>query len=144
MKAWAVALAVAAVPAVLASGQTPAPSPSPAPAAAPEATDPDPDSADLSFTATVKFQELKFDVVGTPNVEFKGGVNAPLLGGSSNLKTVWHAERINLPKPVQPGVVYREGGVRLTITTRFEDLARLLADPPPSPALPSPSPSPQP
>jgi hypothetical protein len=105
--------------------------------------DPDPDSADISFTATVRYEGLTFEQVGTPKVEFKGGVDAPALGTSSELKTVWHTERTNLPKPVQPGVLYRDGEVRLTITTRFEDLARLLAEPA-TPAGPAPSPSPSP
>jgi hypothetical protein len=132
---------MAAGPAVYATGQTPAPSASPAPAPSPEAVDPDPDSADISITSTVRYRELKFEQVGTPKVEFKGGVDAPALGTRSELKTIWHAERVNLPRPVEPGVIYRDGEVRLTITTRFEDLARLLAEPAPSPS-PSPSPAP--
>ena len=123
----------------------PAPSPSPSPsAAAPEeANDPDPDSADLSITATVSYEELKFDQVGTPKVEFSGQVVAPELGPDAKLHTVWHADRGGLPRPVQPGVVYRDGTVRLTITTRFEDLARLFAEDAPA-AQPAPSPSPVP
>ena len=127
--------AVVVVLAFAASGaaQSPAPSPSPFPAAE---NDSDPDSADISFTATVTYRELRFETVGNPKVEFQGGVDAPELGGRSELRSVWHAERINLPTPIQPGVTYRDGGVRLTITTRFDDLARLLADPAPSPLMP--------
>ena len=155
MKAsFGLACAVVAV-AAIAAAQSPAPSPAPAATPSPASdpaddSDPDPDSADISFTSTVRYRELEFEQVGTPKVEFKGGVEAPALGTRSELKTVWHAERKNLPKPVQPGVIYRDGEIRLTITTRFEDLARLLAeDPsaPPSPAAgasPSPSPSPAP
>ena len=124
-----------------AAAPAPPPSPSPLPPSA-AGTDPDPDSADISFTATVKYRELRFDVVGDPKVEFKGGVDAPALGERRPLTTVWHVERINLPSPLVPGVTYRDGEVRLTITTRFEDLGQLLADPAPSPLLPPPPPSP--
>ena len=124
----------------------PAASPSPSPSPAPEATDPDPDSADLSITATVSYRELKFEQAGTPKVEFSGRVVAPDLGTDAKLHTVWHADRGTLPRPVQPGVVYGPNTIRLTITTRFEDLARLFAEEavpalPPAP-LPMPSPSP--
>jgi len=143
MGRWITAVVVLASAASLAA-QTPAPAPSPAPFPSPVAApaDPDPDSADISFTATVKYRELRFDVVGDPKVEFKGGVDAPALGERRPLTTVWHVERINLPSPLVPGVTYRDGEVRLTITTRFEDLGQLLADPAPSPLLPPPPPSP--
>lgn len=88
--------------------------------------------------------------MGTPKVEFSGQVVAPDLGADAKLHTVWHADRGTLPRPVQPGVVYRDNAVRLTITTRFEDLARLFAEdavpagqPAPKP-MPSPRPAPQP
>jgi hypothetical protein len=112
------------------------PSPSPVP--------PLPDAVlDLEIDADVSFRELRFETVGTPRVEFSG---------TPDRKTVWEAERRNLPKPVQPGVVYRDGGVHLTISSRFEDLVRLFAEDPapaepratsPSP-MPSASPSPPP
>jgi hypothetical protein len=129
-----------------APGQAPAPaaqpSPSPAASPAPDETDPDPDSADVSITATVSYKTLKFDQVGTPRVDFTGQIATPQ--GTRQLKTVWHAERINLPRPVQPGVTYRDGSVRLTITTRFEDIARLFAEDEAAAPAPSPVPSPPP
>ena len=140
---------LASVLAAYGHAQTPAPSPAPPSASPdPEATDPDPDSADLSITATVSYRELKFDQVGTPKVEFSGRVVAPEVAPEARLKTVWHADRGALPKPVQPGVIYRDGTVRLTITTRFEDLARLFAEAPapasqPTPPPPPPSPVPR-
>lgn len=147
MRGWLAAVGVLASTAVL-GAQVPAPAASPSPSAFPspvsQPADPDPDSADISFTANVKYRELRFEVVGDPNVQFKGGVDAPALGVRSPLNTVWHVERVDLPTPLRPGVTYRDGEVRLTITTRFEDLATLLADPAPTPLAPSPAPSPAP
>ena len=142
-RAGVVVLVFAASAAAQAPAPATSPSPSPSPAAS-EPADPDPDSADISFTSTVRYKELKFESVGTPKVEFQGGVDAPALGTRSELKTVWHTDRGNLPRPVSPGVIYRDGEVRLTITSRFEDLARMLAEPAPTPMAPSPSPSPTP
>ena len=138
-------LAFAVAAAVHAQAPASAPTPSPAPSPA-EATDPDPDSADLSITGSVRYRELKFDVAGTPKVEFTGRVAAPDLGPDAKLHTVWHADRGTLPRPVQPGVLYRDNTVRLTITTRFEDLARLFAEDavPAAQAAPKPRPSPSP
>ena len=75
---------------------------------------------DLEITATVRYRQLRFDVVGEPRVEFSG---------SPERKTIWDAQRINLPRPVQPGVVYRDGGVRLTISSMFAALSRLYSTP---------------
>ena len=147
MRAWIAVAALVVFSAASGEAQAPpppSPSPSPAPSAAvapDDVGDPDPDSADISLTATVRYRELEFEQVGNPKVEFKGGVDAPALGAKAGLATVWHAERVGLPRPVQPGVLYRDGTVRLTITSRFEDLARLFASPAPSPS-PSPSPAP--
>ena len=80
----------------------------------------------------MRWRELRFDEVGTPKVEFSG---------NPDNETVWHADRENLPTPVQPGVTYRNGGVRLVISSRFRELARVLDE---SAASPSPSPSPSP
>jgi hypothetical protein len=114
---------------------SPSPRPSPAPSASAGQTPPD-----IELTANVRWRELRFDEVGTPKVEFSG---------NPTNETVWEADRENLPKPVQPGVTYRDGGVRLVISTRFQELARVLdaATASPAPAaspVPSPSPSPSP
>jgi len=112
-------------------------SPRPSPAVSP-ATPPD-----IELTATVRWRELRFDEVGTPKVEFSG---------NPDNETVWRADRENLPMPVQPGVTYRDGGVRLVISSRFRELAAALdgiaASPSPSPSVspsasPSASPSPR-
>jgi hypothetical protein len=113
------------------------PSARPSPAVSP-ATPPD-----IELTATVRWRELRFEEVGTPKVEFSG---------NPDNETVWRADRENLPTPVQPGVTYRDGGVRLVISSRFRELAAALdgiaASPSPSPSVspsasPSASPSPR-
>jgi hypothetical protein len=123
--------------------------PTPAPSASPAAANEEPGTEgaepDISLTATVRYRELRFDAVGTPNVVFSG---------EADNKTVWHADRFNLPTPVQPGVTYRDGGVRLTITSTFADLIRMSSEPEggaeaapapvPSPAVPAAEPPPEP
>jgi hypothetical protein len=134
---------VVAVLALAATAGAQSPSPAPSPAPTPEGV------LDLEIDADVSWKELRFETVGTPRVEFSG---------TPRRQTVWKAERRNLPRPVQPGVVYRDGGIHLTISSRFEDLARLFTEGPtpvpagaspapgarPSPAAPGPEPSPMP
>ncbi len=90
-------------------------SPSPTPAAATDA----PGEPDLSITANVTARELQFEVVPTPKVEFPGRLRRD---------TVWEAERTNLPPQVQPGVTYRDIGIRLKITSVFADIERIVAE----------------
>lgn len=97
-------------------------------------------SNDLEITANVTARELRFDVVPDPQVEFTG---------QPRRDTVWEAERQNLPRPVQPGVTYRNIGVQLKISSVFADIDRIVAEalgeapvtdtPRPETALPSPS-----
>jgi hypothetical protein len=97
--------------------QTPAPSTStPPPGTTSSAAD---DSADLSITANVTARSLRFDAVPNPNVEFNG---------HPARITVWNAERQNLPRPVQPGVTYRNIGIQLKITSVFADIDRIVAE----------------
>ncbi len=77
------------------------------------------ESADLAITATVTAKELRFDVVPNPTVEFPG---------NPKRDTVWDAERDNLPRPVEPGVTYRNIGIRLKIVSRFADIERIVAE----------------
>ncbi|MGB7922492.1 MAG: hypothetical protein WCF57_04550 [Pyrinomonadaceae bacterium] len=77
------------------------------------------ESADLSITANVTARELRFELVPNPQVEFTG---------SHERKTEWEAERENLPRPVQPGVTYRDIGIRLKITSVFADIDRIVAE----------------
>lgn len=78
-----------------------------------------PESADLAITATVTAKELSFKVVPNPTVEFTG---------KPERETVWDAERENLPRPLQPGVTYRNIGIRLKIVSRFADIERIVAE----------------
>lgn len=77
------------------------------------------ESADLAITATVTAKELRFDVVPNPTVEFPG---------NPKRDTVWDAERDNLPPAVEPGVTYRNIGIRLKIASRFADIERIVAE----------------
>lgn len=81
--------------------------------------DPAVENADISITAHVRAKSLKFETVGNPKVEFFG---APARD------TVWEAQRENLPTPVQPGVTYRNIGIRLKITSVFRDIDRIVAE----------------
>jgi hypothetical protein len=81
--------------------------------------DPAVDSADISITAHVKARSLKFETVPNPTVEFPG---------QPARDTVWEAQRENLPTPVEPGVTYRNIGVRLKITSVFRDIDRIVAE----------------
>jgi hypothetical protein len=90
-------------------------SPTPSTAAATTATG-DPD---LSITANVTARELRFEVVPNPRVEFPG---------RPRRDTVWEVERTNLPPQVQPGVTYRDLGIRLKITSVFADIERIVAE----------------
>ena len=82
-------------------------------------TDPSVENADVSITAHVRARSLKFDVVPNPTVEFPG---------QPARDTVWEAVRENLPTPVEPGVTYRNIGIRLKITSVFHDIDRIVAE----------------
>jgi hypothetical protein len=77
------------------------------------------EDADVAITATVTAKELRFEVVPNPTVEFPG---------KPKRDTVWEAERDNLPRPVEPGVTYRNIGIRLKIVSRFADIERIVAE----------------
>jgi hypothetical protein len=81
--------------------------------------DPSVENADISITAHVRARSLKFETVPNPTVEFPG---------SPARDTVWEAQRENLPTPVQPGVTYRNIGIRLKITSVFRDIDRIVAE----------------
>ncbi|HJR08983.1 MAG TPA: hypothetical protein VJ842_17120 [Pyrinomonadaceae bacterium] len=104
-----------------ANAPVPAQSPTPQPTATPAATQTPAatDNPDLSITATVTARELLFEVVPNPKVEFTG---------KPRRETVWEADRTNLPAQVQPGVTYRDLGIRLRITSVFADIERIVAE----------------
>ena len=78
-----------------------------------------PETAEVSITANVTAGELKFDAVLNPNVEFPG---------KPERATVWESDRRNLPQTVEPGVAYRNIGIRLRIASRFADIDRIVAE----------------
>jgi hypothetical protein len=95
--------------------------PAPATAAAPNnaAQEAAPVVDDLSITGSVTAREMRFDVVPNPKVEFTG---------KPERKTAWEAERQNFPRPVEPGVTYRNIGIQLKITSVFADIDRIVAE----------------
>lgn len=96
-------------------------------------------SDDLEIRANVTASELRFEVVPNPDVKFTG---------KPERNTVWEAERENLPAQVQPGVTYRNIGIRLKIVSRFADIDRIvseaLGETPVTDDIPAPSETPQP
>jgi hypothetical protein len=97
----------------------PAASPTPTPDATAVPATTTADNHDLSITANVTARELLFEAVPNPKVEFPG---------QPRRDTLWEAERTNLPPQVQPGVTYRDIGIRLKITSVFADIERIVAE----------------
>jgi hypothetical protein len=96
--------------------------------------------SDISITARVTADSLRFEKVPNPRVEFTG---------QPRRETVWEAEREHLPQQVQPGVSYRNVGITLRITSVFADIDRIVAEalgevPPSDDAQPVPTPPQQP
>jgi hypothetical protein len=81
--------------------------------------DPSVEAADISITGSIKAKSLVFEAVPNPKVEFSG---------QPARDTVWEATRENLPNSVEPGVTYRNIGVRLKITSVFRDIDRIVAE----------------
>jgi hypothetical protein len=75
--------------------------------------------ADLSITARVTAESLRFEKVPNPRVEFTG---------RPERVTAWESERENLPQEVRPGVTYRDIGITLRITSVFADIDRIVAE----------------
>ncbi len=82
-----------------------------------EAGEPEPSGPELELVATVRANALRFDEV--PEVDL-------VLHGTGRRRTVWKVERVNLPRHPQPGVVYRDVQVRLTISSDLDALTSLL------------------
>lgn len=81
---------------------------------APAATGPE-----IELVATVRAKTLRFEEVPKVDVVFRG---------SGKRKTVWKTERVNLPMHPQPGVVYHDVQVRLTISSDLEELTSMLRE----------------
>jgi hypothetical protein len=83
------------------------------------ATEADEKNSDLVITANVRARELKVEIVPNPTVEFPG---------KPERKTVWEADRENLPEKTEPGVTYRDIGIRLRIYSRFAEIQRIVLE----------------
>jgi hypothetical protein len=84
----------------------------------PEPQAPTSKGPELELVALVRAKAIKFDDVPHIDVKFKG---------SGKRRTTWRTERVNLPMHPEPGVVYRDVAVRLTVTTTVDELGDLLA-----------------
>jgi len=82
-------------------------------------TEPDEKNSDLVITANVRARELKVEIVPNPTVEFPG---------KPDRQTVWEADRENLPEKIEPGVTYRNIGIRLRIYSRFAEIQRIVLE----------------
>lgn len=132
--AFAAALMLTAAHASDVSAQTPPPQRQ----GAPRESEADA-NADVSITARVTADSLRFEKVPNPRVEFTG---------KQKRETVWESERENLPQQVRPGETYRNIGITLHIRSVFADIDRIVAealgevpksdDAPPAPAPPQP------
>lgn len=81
--------------------------------------DPDVEAGDIAIIANITAAELRFDVVPNPTVEFKE---------KSTIRSIWHADRFNLPDKIEPGVTYRNVGIRLKIVSRLADIDRIVSE----------------
>lgn len=84
-----------------------------------KATRDDLENADVLIIANIRARELKFEAVPNTSVEFFG---------KPERRTFWEADRENLPRPVEPGVTYRNIGIQLRIVSRFADIERIVAE----------------
>lgn len=100
------------------SANQPAPTPQARDTQTPRAEESEAQS-DLSITARVTAESLRFERTPNPKVEFTG---------EPRRETVWRSERQNLPQQVQPGVTYRDIGITLRITSVFADIDRIVAE----------------
>ena len=90
---------------------------------------------DVAITAVVTAKELVFEEVPNVSVTF--------IGAPENV-TVWTTDRQNLPDRVEPKVIYRDIGIRLTITSTLANIEQIVdealaAAPAPKPAAAPPS-----
>jgi hypothetical protein len=72
---------------------------------------------DVAIYVTLRAKELRFEFVPEVTVTFTGDPRN--INVSQN-------DRQNLPKPVQPRVLYRDIGIRLTITTTLANIEQIL------------------
>ena len=75
--------------------------------------------ADIVVAARIHAESLRFDV--SPDVRAS-------LSGCPQLDTARVSMRTNLPRPVQPGVTYRNVTVDVRLRARFSEIDCLIAD----------------
>ena len=74
-----------------------------------------PETADISFTASVTAREVRYQAVPKTRVRFTG---------NPARRTDSRTTRQNIPKNVQPGVTYRNVGLRVRVHSAFEEIER--------------------
>src|SRR6476620_441062 len=74
---------------------------------------------DIFFVVKLTAKELKMDVVPNTQVEFPG---------TQRRTTAWLTERSNLPDKLEPGVTYRDIGITLRISSRFENIDEIVRE----------------
>lgn len=92
-------------------GQQPTPSATP--------LDADDGRDDILFVVKLTAKELKMDAVPNTSVEFPG---------TQRRTTAWLTERKNLPEKLEPGVTYRDIGMTLRISSRFENIDEIVRE----------------
>jgi hypothetical protein len=88
---------------------------------------------DVAILATVHAKSLTFAQVPEVRVTFPG---------QPQNQTVWKSDRDNLPEPVQPHVIYRDIGIRLTISSTLPNIEQIVDDALREPSAPAPAPPP--
>lgn len=101
----------------------------------PSPVDADDGRDDLIFTVRLTAKELKMEIVPSPTVVFPG---------THRRTTLWLTERQNLPDKIEPGVTYRDIGITLRISSRFENIDQIVREAlgeqePPKPDEPKPA-----
>ena len=89
------------------------------PTSTPDDFNSDTSKDDVLILVNVTAKELKFDAVPNPTVEFPG---------KRHLTNIWVTQRQNLPDKVEPGVVYRNIGIQLRISSRLADIERIVQE----------------
>lgn len=77
------------------------------------------DDAGISIDAKVKAKSVRFDQVPNVRVTFPG---------HGQRDTRWTAQRKNLPKPLKPGVTYKNVEVTTQIRSKFKNESSLPGD----------------
>lgn len=91
---------------------------------------------DVAIYASATASQMQFDDEPIVNIRVHGSVNG------RPAAVVSHTSRENLPERVTPRVIYRDIGVRLTITSTLPEIEKIIDDALAEPARSSPPPFP--